>query len=40
MDQRLGKANNRWDIERALPPMKRTRHRAEAEAFLRHITET
>ncbi len=34
MDPRLGKARYRWDIVRALPPMKRTRHRAEVEAFL------
>jgi len=38
MDPRLGTANYRWDIVRALPPMKRTRDRAEAEAFLRTIT--
>jgi ATP-dependent DNA helicase DinG len=38
MDPRLGKANYRWEIVKALPPMKRTRHRAEAEAFLREIT--
>jgi ATP-dependent DNA helicase DinG len=38
MDPRLGKANYRWDIVKALPPMRRTRHRAEAEAFLRDIT--
>ncbi|MGA9278053.1 ATP-dependent DNA helicase [Ilumatobacter sp.] len=38
MDPRLGKANYRWDIVRALPPMKRTRHRSEVEAFLRSIT--
>ena len=38
MDPRLGKANYRWDIVKALPPMKRTRDRAEAEAFLREIT--
>lgn len=38
MDPRLGKANYRWDIVKALPPMKRTRHRADAEAFLRDIT--
>jgi len=38
MDPRLGKANYRWNIVKALPPMKRTRHRAEAEAFLREIT--
>ncbi|MEP1124436.1 MAG: ATP-dependent DNA helicase [Ilumatobacter sp.] len=38
MDPRLGTANYRWDIVKALPPMKRTRHRAEVEAFLRKIT--
>ena len=38
MDPRLGKANYRWDIVKALPPMKRTRHRAEVETFLREIT--
>lgn len=38
MDPRLGKANYRWDIVKALPPMKRTRHRAEVEEFLRKIT--
>ncbi len=38
MDPRLGKANYRWDIVKALPPMKRTRDRAEVEAFLREIT--
>lgn len=38
LDPRLGKANYRWDIVKALPPMKRTRHRSEAEAFLREIT--
>ena len=38
MDPRLGKANYRWDIVNALPPMRRTRDRAEAEAFLREIT--
>jgi ATP-dependent DNA helicase DinG len=37
LDSRLGKAGYRWDIVKALPPMKRTRHRAEAEAFLREI---
>ena len=40
MDPRLGKANYRWEIVKALPPMKRTRHRAEAEAFLREITSS
>ena len=38
-DRRLARAGYRWDIVRALPPMRRTRHRAEAEAFLRSITE-
>jgi ATP-dependent DNA helicase DinG len=38
MDPRLGKANYRWDIVKALPPMRRTRQRAQAEAFLREIT--
>ncbi|CAN5394152.1 ATP-dependent DNA helicase [soil metagenome] len=38
MDPRLGTANYRWDIVRALPPMRRTRHRAEVEEFLRQIT--
>ena len=36
-DPRLAKAGYRWDVVRALPPMRRTRHRAEAEAFLREI---
>jgi ATP-dependent DNA helicase DinG len=38
LDPRLARAGYRWDIVRALPPMRRTRHRAEAEAFLREIT--
>jgi ATP-dependent DNA helicase DinG len=38
MDPRLGTARYRWDIVKALPPMQRTRHRADAEAFLRAIT--
>jgi ATP-dependent DNA helicase DinG len=33
-DPRLAKANYRWDLVRALPPMKRTKERAEVEAFL------
>jgi ATP-dependent DNA helicase DinG len=37
MDPRLGKARYRWDIVNALPPMKRTRHRAEVEEFLRSL---
>jgi ATP-dependent DNA helicase DinG len=40
LDPRLATANYRWDIVNALPPMRRTRHRAEAEAFLREITAT
>jgi ATP-dependent DNA helicase DinG len=38
LDRRLGTATYRWDVVRALPPMRRTRDRAEAEAFLRDIT--
>jgi ATP-dependent DNA helicase DinG len=38
LDPRLGTATYRWDIVRALPPMRRTRHRAEVEAFLHEIT--
>ena len=38
LDPRLGKAGYRWEIVNALPPMKRTRHRAEVEAFLRELT--
>jgi ATP-dependent DNA helicase DinG len=34
LDSRLGKARYRWDLVRALPPMRRTRFRAEVEAFL------
>ena len=34
LDARLAKANYRWDLVRALPPMKRTRHIADVEAFL------
>jgi ATP-dependent DNA helicase DinG len=37
MDPRLGTARYRWDIVRSLPPMKRTRHRAEVEEFLQGI---
>jgi ATP-dependent DNA helicase DinG len=33
-DVRLGKARYRWDLVRALPPMARTRHRADVETFL------
>lgn len=40
LDPRLAKARYRWDLVKALPPFTRTRHRAEAEAFLRRITGT
>ena len=38
LDRRLGTARYRWDIVNALPPMRRTRHRAEVESFLASIT--
>ena len=38
LDRRLGAARYRWDIVKALPPMRRTRDRSEVEAFLRQIT--
>jgi ATP-dependent DNA helicase DinG len=34
LDSRLGTARYRWDLIRALPPMRRTRHIAEVEAWL------
>jgi ATP-dependent DNA helicase DinG len=34
LDSRLGKARYRWDLIRALPPMRRTKLRSEVEAFL------
>ena len=34
LDPRLAKAGYRWDLVRALPPMRRTRDRADVEAFL------
>jgi ATP-dependent DNA helicase DinG len=40
LDPRLARAGYRWDIVRALPPMRRTRHRDEAEAFLRYVAST
>lgn len=40
LDPRLAKAGYRWDVVRALPPMRRTRHRQEAEDFLRTIVQT
>ena len=33
LDPRLASAGYRWDLVRALPPMRRTRHRADVEAF-------
>ena len=39
LDPRLAKATYRWDIVNALPPMRRTKHRAEAEAFLRKLND-
>lgn len=39
LDPRLGTARYRWDLVRALPPMRRTRDRAEVEAFLRTIRD-
>jgi ATP-dependent DNA helicase DinG len=35
LDPRLATAGYRWDLVRALPPMRRTRERADVEAFLR-----
>ncbi len=37
-DPRLGKASYRWQVVNALPPMRRTRERADVEKFLREIT--
>lgn len=37
LDSRLANAPYRWDLVRALPPMRRTRQRADAEAFLRSL---
>ncbi len=39
LDVRLGKARYRWDLVRALPPMARTRHRHEVEAFLAPVRD-
>lgn len=33
LDPRLATATYRWDLVRALPPMRRTKHRADVEAF-------
>jgi ATP-dependent DNA helicase DinG len=34
LDSRLATARYRWDLVRALPPMRRTRHRSDVAAFL------
>jgi ATP-dependent DNA helicase DinG len=34
LDPRLATAGYRWDLVRALPPMRRTKHRADVEDFL------
>jgi ATP-dependent DNA helicase DinG len=34
LDSRLGKARYRWDLIKALPPMRRTKLRSDVEAFL------
>jgi ATP-dependent DNA helicase DinG len=34
LDPRLASASYRWELVRALPPMRRTRHRRDVEAFL------
>jgi ATP-dependent DNA helicase DinG len=40
LDPRLARSKSyRWDIVRALPPMRRTRHRAEVEQFLRALRD-
>jgi ATP-dependent DNA helicase DinG len=39
LDSRLGSARYRWDIIKALPPMKRTKERADVEGFLRSIRD-
>ncbi|MBK9181102.1 MAG: ATP-dependent DNA helicase [Acidimicrobiales bacterium] len=39
LDPRLAHATYRWELVRALPPMRRTRHRAEVEAFLRSLRD-
>jgi len=38
LDPRLAKAGYRWELVNALPPMTRTRHRAEAVRFLGEIS--
>jgi ATP-dependent DNA helicase DinG len=39
LDSRLATANYRWDLINALPPMKRTKDRAEVAAFLKTYHE-
>ena len=39
LDPRLAKANYRWELINALPPMKRTKDRDEVAAFLRKYHE-
>ena len=34
LDPRLARATYRWDLVRALPPMRRTRHREDVTRFL------
>ncbi len=40
LDSRLATASYRWAIVNALPPMRRTRHLEEAEAFLTEVVST
>jgi len=39
LDSRLGSARYRWDIIKALPPMKRTKDIDEVSAFLRSMRD-
>ena len=39
LDPRLGKANYRWKLVNALPPMKRTRHQSDAVQFLTSLRD-
>jgi ATP-dependent DNA helicase DinG len=38
LDPRLASASYRWPLINALPPMRRTKDRAEVEQFLRDVT--
>jgi ATP-dependent DNA helicase DinG len=40
LDSRLATAGYRWELIRALPPMRRTKERAEAERFLEALVPT